>query len=67
MNWKVRAASHRQLRKRAAQFEVEVPAAFGGYNVRPRNTPKSKLVPTITEKSPAHPDAVAALAKLRFA
>jgi len=67
MNWKVRNVCHRQLKKRAAQFGVEVPAAFGAANVRPRNTPKSKLVATVTEASAPHPDAVAALAKLRFA
>lgn len=121
MNWKVRSSMQRQLRKRAAQFGVEVPMDFAAYNVRPRNTPKKasllvmsalrpsggpgctgcpaqsqglwnpspalmlalalvapspcqslschaqSLKPTITEESAPHPDAVAALAKLRFA
>ena len=40
MNWKVRSSMQRQLRKRAAQFGVEVPMDFAAYNVRPRNTPK---------------------------
>ena len=66
MNWKVRSTCHRHLRARATQFGVEVPAAFGAYNVRPRNTPKSALKPTVTEATPAHPAAVAALADLRF-
>ena len=65
MNWKVRGSCHRQLRSRAAMFGVEVPTDFAAYNVRPRNTPKAKLVPTIKEASPAHPAAVAALSKLR--
>lgn len=65
MNWKVRSSCHRQIRSKASMFGVEVPAEFGAYNVRPRNTPKSKLVATVKEASPAHPAAVAALSKLR--
>ena len=65
MNWKVRKHCGEHIRKRAAQFEVDVPPEFGAYNVRPRNTIRAKLVPTVTEDTPAHPGAVAALAKLR--
>ena len=66
MNWKVRSTAQRHLRNRAAQFSVDVPANFGAYDVRPRNTPKAMLVPSITEASSPHPAAVAALADLRF-
>ena len=66
MNWKVRSHCNYHLRKRAAEFEVDVPAGFASANVRPRNTPKSKLSPTITEESAVSADAVAALAKLRW-
>ena len=67
MNWKVRSNCNMHLRKRATQFGVDVPMDFGAFNVRPRNTPKAKLTPTVAEDTAPHPDAVAALAKLRFA
>lgn len=65
-NWKVRSNLNMHLRKRATQFGVEVPLEFGAFNVRPRNTPKAQLKPTVQTESAPHPDAVAALAKLRF-
>ena len=65
MNWKVRNHCQMHLRKRAAQFGVDVPTDFAAFNVRPRNTKKSLLRPTIMEDSPSHPGAVAALAQLR--
>ena len=37
-NWKVRSNLNMHLRKRAAQFGVDVPPEYGAYNVRPRNT-----------------------------
>merc|ERR1712204_95111 len=58
-NWKVRSNLNMHLRKRAIEF--------GAFNVRPRNTPKAQLKPTVLTESAPHPDAVAALAKLRFA
>ena len=64
MNWKVRDTCKVHLKKRAAQFGVEVPAEFAGFNVLPRNTPKHKLVPYVKEESPAHPKAVAAMASV---
>ena len=67
MNWKVRSNAQRNLRKRAIQFGVDVPLEFGAFNVRPRNTPKQQLKPSVLTESAPHPDAVAALAKLRFA
>jgi len=66
MNWKVRGHCNYHLRKRASEFEVDVPAEFAAANVRPRNTPKSKLSPTILEMSPVDADAVAALKDLRW-
>merc|ERR1719272_512384 len=54
------------LRKRATQFGVEVPMEFGAFNIRPRNTPKAQLKPTVLTETAPHPDAVAALARLRF-
>ncbi len=66
MNWKVRSAAGTRLKKRAAQFGVEVPDGFGSLNVRPRNTPISKLTPTVTTTTPTSAKAAAALAKLRF-
>lgn len=66
MNWKVRAHCKMHLKKRAAQFGVDVPADFAGFNVLPRNTPKAKLpAPTVTTMSPRSPEAAAALSKLR--
>jgi len=67
MNWKFRRAAKHQLKKRAAQFDVTVPAAFAGFDVKVANTPKSKLSPSITTASPVSPAAVAALAKYRAA
>ena len=66
-NWKVRSNLNMHLRKRATQFGVDVPPEYGAYNVRPRNTNKKLLKPSVTADTPPHPDAVAALAKLRFA
>jgi len=67
MNWKLRKFAQKKIAKRAAQFDVEVPAAFAGFDVKKENTKKSLLKPSLTERSPAHPGAVAALAKLRSA
>ena len=66
MNWKVRTAGLRQIKKRAAQFDVAVPAEFAAGNVMPRSTNKAKLVASVKEATPSHPAATAALAKLRF-
>ena len=65
MNWKVRAHCRHHLTKRAAQFGVDVPAEFAGFNQVKANTPKSKLSPSIKEASPVHPGAVAALKKMK--
>jgi len=64
MNWKVRKYCKGHLKKRAAQFGVEVPPAFAGFNMKPLNMPKHKLVPYVTEESPVSLKAVEALAKL---
>ena len=66
MNWKVRKHSKHHIKKRAAQFGVAVPESFAGFNSLKQKMPKHLLVPSVTEASPAHPAAVAALAKLRF-
>mmetsp|Transcript_41597 Transcript_41597/g.138341 ORF Transcript_41597/g.138341 Transcript_41597/m.138341 type:complete len:138 (+) Transcript_41597:39-452(+) len=47
MNWKYRRAAAHQVRKRAAQFGVEVPGNFAAFNVRPRNAKKHLLVPSM--------------------
>lgn len=47
MNWKYRMSAGVKIRKRAAQFGVEVPREFGSFHVRPRNTKKHLLVPSI--------------------
>jgi len=65
MNWKVRKFAKKHVLKRAAQFDVDVPEAFAGFNSPKQSTKKHLLTPSITERSPAHPAAVAALAKLR--
>mmetsp|Transcript_62531 Transcript_62531/g.165981 ORF Transcript_62531/g.165981 Transcript_62531/m.165981 type:complete len:138 (-) Transcript_62531:103-516(-) len=49
MNWKYRRSAGHKIRKRAAQFGVEVPHEFAAFHVRPRNTPKHLLVPSIAE------------------
>ena len=67
MNWKVRKFAKHHIKKRAAQFEVEVPADFAGFGSPKQNMPKHLLSASIKERSPSHPAAVAALAKLRAA
>ena len=64
MNWKVRKHCKLHLIKRATQFGVDVPADFAGFNVKPLNTPKHKLVPSVKGESPVSLKAVEALAKL---
>jgi len=66
MGWKFRKSAKHQLSKRAAQFDVAVPEAFAGFNSPKQSTPKYKLSASVTEATPAHPAAVAALANLRF-
>jgi len=72
MNWKIRKSAKHHLTKRAAEFDVEVPSEFAGFhhlkpsgNGQKQMMKKHLLVPTVTEPTPAHPAAVAALAKLR--
>lgn len=65
MNWKVRRHSKYHILKRAAQFDVAVPANFGGFDSPKQNTPGHKLSASITTQSPSNPAAVAALANLR--
>jgi len=67
MGWRLRKHAKYHIKKRAAQFDVEVPEAFAGFNAPKLSTPKHKLTATLTEPSPSNPAAVAALAKLRAA
>lgn len=74
MNWKVRRSAAHQLKKRAAQFGVEVPEKFAAFdhlypssNAQKQSKGKHLLVPSVTESSPRSPAAVAALAKMRAA
>ena len=46
-NWRVRHSMAKKIRAKAAQLEVEIPEAFGSFNVKPVNTPPQKLVPSI--------------------
>merc|ERR1719331_1822408 len=63
MNWKVRHFAKGHIKKRAAQFDVEIPEEFGAFNVLPRNAKRCNLVASVKEASPSNPAAVAALAK----
>jgi len=65
MNWKLRKFAQKKIAKRAAQFDVEVPADFAGFNLKKENTKKHLLTASVKERSAPHPAAVAALAKLR--
>ena len=65
MNWKIRKSAKHQLKKRAAQFEVEVPEAFAGFNSPKQSTAKHLLTPTVTEATPRSEKAAVALASLR--
>ena len=67
MNWKVRHFAKGHIKKRAAQFDVEIPEEFGAFNVLPRNSKRCTLTASVKDASPSHPAAVAALAKLRTA
>lgn len=66
MNWKVRDFAKKKVLSRAAQFAVEVPAAFAGFDAPKASTPKYLLTPTMTTRAPSHPAAVAALANARY-
>ena len=65
MNWKVRHFAKGHIKKRAAQFDVDIPADFGAFNVLPRNSKRCNLKASVKEASPSNPAAAAALAKLR--
>jgi len=43
MNWKTRMSMQYPIKRRAAEFGVEVPASFASWQLRPRNTPPHKL------------------------
>ena len=65
MNWKFRKSAMHHIKRRAAEFDVEVPTAFAGMDAPKQSTKKHLLTPSVTEKTPSNPKAVAALANLR--
>merc|ERR1712032_1029772 len=67
MNWRLRRSAKHHVKKRAAQFDVDIPDGFAGFNSPKLSTKKHLLSPSINEKSPTSPLAAAALAKLRAA
>ena len=65
MNWKVRKSAMHHVKARAAEFDVDVPSAFAAMDSPKQSTSKHLLKASITEMTPMHPKAKAALANVR--
>ena len=65
MNWKVRKSAMHHLKSRAAEFDVDVPAAFAGMDAAKQSTKKHLLTASITEMTPMHPKAKEAIKDVR--
>lgn len=65
MNWKVRKSAMHHVKARAAQFDVDVPAAFAGMDCVKQSTKKHLLTASIKDFTPMHPKAKEALKDVR--
>lgn len=65
MNWKIRKSAMHHIKRRASEFEVEVPKAFAAMDAPKQSTGKHLLKPSITVQTPMSPKAVEALKGLR--
>lgn len=65
MNWKLRKHAKHHITKRAAEFDVTVPEAFAGFNIKKENTKKHLLTASVTTPSPRSEAAAVALAKMK--
>ena len=65
MNWKIRKGAAYKIKNRAAEFGVEVPADFGGFNSPKQSTSKHLLTASMGPYVPMPAAAAEAIKGLR--